>query len=615
MLGSLGLMALPARSQLKVGQHPTTIEKSAVLELESDRQGLLLPRIADTALINTMTVPDGMVIYFTGGATGADNGLYARTHGYWEQMSTRVSGWDMLGNLINPLTNEFIGTRNAVPFIMKANSKEGVRIDDGNVTISNDVKLANINASTTLADALVIDPATGQVFKRAMTDLAITAINDSKATSQTINTDNEPVYSFDNSVDGTHTLKIVTQDGAPALGLMTKGAWDTLQAAQKNIIIDAFDNTPDADGNGLTIDNDAASASSKLVLHAADGTHAGGVSVVAQEFKGPKTFLDNLIARANITGDNDLTIGKKGTFGTGVQVTTGGATIDDGGVTITKGGLAVAQDGATINGITNIDGATTITGATAITGVTTVTGNTTITGDTKVDGNQEVTKTLKLGTVAAGTDADLHVLLRDDNNEVIQRDMPAKMFKELTFETGHGENDLTVTPGTDPATNVVKIDIPMATTTTVGGLVSSTAQSFGGNKKYGDSVLVHGALNVGDTATGANSTLQVTGSVAMSIVEKTADYTLNANDYTVIAKAASEMTLTLPTAKDCAGRIYTIKKVPGSGGAASDLDNPVNVAAATGEHIEDGDNYVIYNSWTYITLQSNGTDTWYIIKK
>ncbi|WP_276479550.1 beta strand repeat-containing protein [Paraflavitalea pollutisoli] len=50
--------------QLRLGNNPFTVEKSAVLELQSSNQGLLFPRIADTALINVLSPPDGMVVFF-----------------------------------------------------------------------------------------------------------------------------------------------------------------------------------------------------------------------------------------------------------------------------------------------------------------------------------------------------------------------------------------------------------------------------------------------------------------------------------------------------------------------------------------------------------------------
>lgn len=71
--------------QLKLGNHPAHINSSAVLELESKNQGLLLSRIADTN--NIVNPPDGMIIYFTDGATeepyGAHAGVYERKNGSW----------------------------------------------------------------------------------------------------------------------------------------------------------------------------------------------------------------------------------------------------------------------------------------------------------------------------------------------------------------------------------------------------------------------------------------------------------------------------------------------------------------------------------------------------
>lgn len=67
--------------QLRLGDNPYSMEKSAVLELISTNQGLLLPRITDTSLINTMTPPNGMVIYYV-----SSNKLLLRTNGYWQEM-------------------------------------------------------------------------------------------------------------------------------------------------------------------------------------------------------------------------------------------------------------------------------------------------------------------------------------------------------------------------------------------------------------------------------------------------------------------------------------------------------------------------------------------------
>src|ERR1700754_5000925 len=74
-------------AQLKVGTNPTQIQKSSILELESDKQGFLLPRLTDTTAINALTPPDGMLIYLTPTDASA-RGLYMRKNGKWQRLST-----------------------------------------------------------------------------------------------------------------------------------------------------------------------------------------------------------------------------------------------------------------------------------------------------------------------------------------------------------------------------------------------------------------------------------------------------------------------------------------------------------------------------------------------
>ena len=56
----------------------------------------------------------------------------------------------------------------------------------------------------------------------------------------------------------------------------------------------------------------------------------------------------------------------------------------------------------------------------------------------------------------------------------------------------------------------------------------------------------------------ANSTLQILGSISLPHTTKSANYTLDASDYTVGFDCASNRTATLPDATTCAGRIYVI---------------------------------------------------------
>jgi hypothetical protein len=101
----------------------------------------------------------------------------------------------------------------------------------------------------------------------------------------------------------------------------------------------------------------------------------------------------------------------------------------------------------------------------------------------------------------------------------------------------------------------------------------------------------------------------------MSIKPVAAAYTITDADNTILANATGGgFTVTLPApnaigATSNVGRIYTIKKI-GTG----DIDNPITIVSAGGANIEGGATYMIYNDWTFITVQTDGT-AWYIVKK
>ena len=75
------IAAYASAQQLKLGKNPTTIEKSALLDLNSDKQGLLLPRITDYTIAPLNTAPDGMLIYYV-----PDKLLYIRKNGTWKKL-------------------------------------------------------------------------------------------------------------------------------------------------------------------------------------------------------------------------------------------------------------------------------------------------------------------------------------------------------------------------------------------------------------------------------------------------------------------------------------------------------------------------------------------------
>ncbi|MGH2643329.1 MAG: hypothetical protein ACRDE2_05230 [Chitinophagaceae bacterium] len=140
------------------------------------------------------------------------------------------------------------------------------------------------------------------------------------------------------------------------------------------------------------------------------------------------------------------------------------------------------------------------------------------------------------------------------------------------------------------------------------GLVDTTTQAFAGSKSFADSVAV------GTTAL-PTSTFQVVGSVGLADTTTTASISMllgvGTNFRTIICNVSggAPITVTLPTSVD--GRIYTFKKTGTAG--QNQITVPVTITAQAGQLI-DGDtlNFIMYNNWTSVTLQSQ-SGGWTII--
>lgn len=525
-------------AQLKIGDNPTTIQKSSILELESTRQGLLLPRLTDTAAINLLTPPNGMIIFLS-----SDQSLRLRSNGSWVKiadLASATANWSLTGNSgTNPATN-FIGTIDGQPLVVRTNNAERLRVDAaGNVgigqanptaklNVDGTVKLENLPAGTTELDVLVI-AADGSVSKRTISSStfanAIRAINDIER--QTLSITAAPSLATDTvqienrDADSTIALYLPVQNGSSGAtkpyGFLTFADWQKIQSAIQTITIGAVATVPDI--NGATIDS-TGMGTRQITLHPADLTNPGIVTAGAQTFGGPKTFADSVVVNGVPRFNNLAT----NTGSDTVLVSTNGV--------IQKRVVSASAFGNAIRSI---------------------------------NGNRDSAQ--KIAFRASGTD--------------------------LTVSTN----------GTDS----IYLNVPNASTTNR-GVITTTAQTIGGTKTFQDSVKAGAALLVGATGN-ANSTTQLTGSLSIGIRTVTASTTVTGTDNTVLANTSTgAITLTLPATTGLTGRIYTIKKI-GTGG----IDNALTITP-TSATIDGGSNYIIYNDWTFVTLQTDGTN-WFIIKK
>lgn len=335
-------VSLVSKAQLKVGDNPTSIHKSSILELESTRQGLLLPRLADTAQINGLTPPDGMIIYLN-----SDKSLRLRSNGSWKKiadLSEATSNWSLSGNSgTNPAT-QFLGTVDGQPLVIRTDNNERMRIDaNGNVGIGTNnptaklevdgaVKLQGIAAGSTELDVLVLN-ADGSVYKRTISsssfENAIKAINNIQA--QTLSFTAETSLSADSvkvenrSADSTIALYLPVQNGSSAskpYGMLTYADWQKIQSSMQTLTIGAVASSSNVNGASIVSD----STSRQIILHPADATNAGIVSVTAQTFAGNKTFQDSVSASKAIlvgaTGAANSTVEVQGSIAMAIKTVT-----------------------------------------------------------------------------------------------------------------------------------------------------------------------------------------------------------------------------------------------------------------------------------------------------
>lgn len=522
-------------AQLKIGDNPTSIQKSSILELQSTRQGLLLPRLADTAAINALTPPDGMIIYLN-----ADNSLRLRSNGYWKKiadLSEATSNWSLNGNSGTDSATNFIGTADGKPLTIKtSNAARMIISSDGKVgigtttpsaklNVDGSVKFENLGAGTNELDVLVL-AADGSVYKRSMSSTAfenaIKSINGLQKQTLSItaeaNTSKNTVEVENRAADSTIAVYLPVQDGTAGsskpYGFLTYSDWGKIQSAVQTISIGAVASSSNV--NGASYD----STSKTLTLHPADATNAGIVTAGTQTFGGDKTFAGNTTLNGTLTM-NSLA---NNSSADSVLVVNNGV--------IEKRQVSSSAFGNAIRSI---------------------------------NGNRDTAQTFAFTTT--GTD--------------------------LTVSTN--------------GTNTVNLNVPSASTS-ARGVVTTAAQTFGGVKTFQDSVTAAKTILVGNSGN-ANSTVQVEGSLSMAIRTVTANGSISGTDNTILANTTSSaITLTLPAASGIVGRIYTIKKI-GTGG----IDKQLTINPASGT-IEGGSSYVIYNDWTYVTLQTDGND-WYVIKK
>ncbi|GGH81882.1 hypothetical protein HNQ91_005664 [Filimonas zeae] len=464
------LVSLSGSAQIKIGTSPTVLEKSALLELNGNRQGLLLPRLTDTTIINTLTPPDGMLIYFQ--PTNSGRGLYLRKSGYWQRITTdsvlaaSLNSWNLTGN--NGLTGtEKLGPLNAVGLNLITANTNRLTIDaTGNISLLGNTTAGgtfSLNPATTATDVTALLLNSGNtVVKRNLNAVAFTGA----------------IQSINSLTASAQTLQTTATPGS--LGFISSGSTHTLSI-------------PDA-----------------------DASNRGFVNTLAQTFAGNKTFGNNLTVSGITTLSPLLN------------------TADTSFLMINASNQVTRRNFSSFPGIQNLNGLTGSTQSFATSGNQTAfafsssgtthtlnipdadgtlrgfvnTGTQTFAGNKTYSGNIAVNGTTTLSSALSNTDTSF--LMVNASNVVVKRNLSTlplgiQSINSLTAPAQTLATNATAgTLGFNSTGSTHTLTLPDASIS-ARGFVNTAAQSFAGNKTFTNNLTVSGvtaltpALNTSDT--------------------------------------------------------------------------------------------------------------------
>ncbi|WP_160713343.1 hypothetical protein [Chitinophaga solisilvae] len=138
--------------QLLLTDTIATTTKAALLEVKASKQGLLLPRIQDTAVAPLNTSPDGMLIYHV-----PSKSLLIRRNGAWAPVkdSASLSGnnWLQTGNAGTDTITKFLGTTDAKGLVIRTGNTQRITVSStGNVGVGTNTPGTTLHVKSVAAN-------------------------------------------------------------------------------------------------------------------------------------------------------------------------------------------------------------------------------------------------------------------------------------------------------------------------------------------------------------------------------------------------------------------------------------------------------------------------------
>lgn len=296
----LGILALvEANGQMKIGNHPTSIQPSSILELESNNQALRLTQ-GDTALVNSIIeseaaqngvsprdAAEGMIMY-----QKIDSSIYMRTQGYWRKVvsinDVDSSFWNLKGNLGTDSITSFLGTLDKEALNLGAAGQKYLIIhSNGTINVLGDSLYANngqFDGSVVIRDSLKINEA----LKVTMDTIYVgkpLSINDSIV-----------IKGLENALSSDTAVLVLGSNGTVRKMSLDSIGIRTINSVGGSSLHLRFDTLTAGTHTGPWIDSTSEKGLSTLVLNIPDASPLvrGLISDSTQAFSGVKSFGDSI---------------------------------------------------------------------------------------------------------------------------------------------------------------------------------------------------------------------------------------------------------------------------------------------------------------------------------
>ncbi|MFZ1800972.1 MAG: T9SS type A sorting domain-containing protein [Chitinophagaceae bacterium] len=204
-----------------------TPDPSALLDMVSTSQGLLMPRLSLKQRNNIVAPANGLMIY----QTNATKGFYFYNGAAWKELSPTLNGWSLTGNAATNPANNFIGTTDLQPLVFRVNNQIAGIIDKtgANTSLGYLSLISNTGNNNTANGFMSMQSNSTGYYNTASGTLALNA-----NTTGSNNTANGS-YALGNNIDGNSNTAI----GAYTLASNQSGQLNTacgLQALYQNTI-------------------------------------------------------------------------------------------------------------------------------------------------------------------------------------------------------------------------------------------------------------------------------------------------------------------------------------------------------------------------------------------